>query len=95
MYVNIDRIDPTIREDVLECDREYGVIRRSINRQPGYMVDWELVDKAWRTAVDLHCADVKSKGLRRKSGELYICHPRTVMEELAKLRCKSSVLAAA
>lgn len=95
MYVNIDRIDPTIREEVLECDREYGVIRRSINRQPGYMVDWELVDKAWRTAVDLHCADVNSKGLRRKSGELYICHPRTVMEELAKLRCKSSVLAAA
>lgn len=95
MYVDIDHIDPSIRDEVLECDREYGVIRKSINKQPGYVVDWEMVDKAWKTAVDLHCKDVHSKNMRRKSGELYICHPRSVMEELAKLRCKSSVLAAA
>lgn len=95
MYVDIDRIDPSIQNEVLACDREYGVIRKSINRQPGYLVDWELVDKAWKTAVALHCSDVKSKKLRRKSGELYIYHPKAVMEELAKLRCKSSVLAAA
>ena len=46
MYINIDHIDASIQEEVLECDREYGVIRRSINKQPGYMVDWELVAKA-------------------------------------------------
>ena len=48
-----------------------------------------MVDKAWETAKQLH------QDSRRKSGELYICHPRSVMEELARLRCKSSILAAA
>ena len=94
-YLESLQINDSLHKDILECDREYHVIRKSINRQPGYVVDWELVDKAWEKAVSLHCRDVQSPTLRRKSGELYITHPRSVMEELAKLRCKSSVLAAA
>ena len=95
MFINAEQFHVSIRQEILECHREYEVIRKNINKQPGYVVDWELVDKAWLTAVELHCKDIQKNGLRRKSGELYICHPRAVMEELAKLRCKSSVLAAA
>lgn len=76
-------------QEVLECDRGYENICKTIKKQPGYVVDWQLVDKAWETAKKLH------SDTRRKSGELYIYHPRSVMEEVAKLRCKSSVLAAA
>lgn len=72
-----------------ECDRVYEKICKRIKKQSGYVVDWQLVDKAWATAKTLH------GDMRRKSGELYVTHPRSVMEELAKLRCKSSVLAAA
>lgn len=71
------------------CDHVYDSICKAIKKQPGYVVDWQLVDKAWATAKALH------RDMRRKSGELYVTHPRSVMEELAKLRCKSSVLAAA
>ena len=77
------------QQEVQECDRGYENICKTIKKQPGYVVDWVLVDKAWETAKRLH------SDTRRKSGELYIYHPRSVMEEVAKLRCKSSVLAAA
>lgn len=72
-----------------EQDKIYYSIRKSIRKQPGYIVDWPLVDKAWATAKERH-ADTF-----RQSEDPYIVHPRAVMEELANLRCKSSVLAAA
>lgn len=72
-----------------DCDKIYDKICKSIRKQRGYSVDWQLVNKAWDTAKKLH------GNTHRLSGELYVCHPRSVMEELARLRCKSSVLAAA
>lgn len=72
-----------------DCDQTYKAICKKLRKQSGYVVDWLLVDKAWNTCKALHGAQT------RKSGELYICHPRSVMEELARLRCKTSVLAAA
>lgn len=89
MHNNLLTMDPALELELGECDRVYDNICKAIKKQPGYVVDWQLVDKAWETAKRLHL------DTRRKSGELYICHPRSVMEELAKLRCKSSVLAAA
>lgn len=82
-------MDPALKQELEECDKVYDNICKTMKKQPGYVVDWQLVDKAWETAKRLHL------GTRRKSGELYVTHPRSVMEELAKLRCKSSVLAAA
>lgn len=82
-------MDPALKQELEACDRVYDNICKTIKKQPGYVVDWQLVDKAWETAKKLHL------NARRKSGELYVCHPRSVMEELARLRCKSSVLAAA
>ena len=93
MHDHRTEIDPALWPEIEECDKGYEIIRKTINRQPGYVVDWQLVDKAWETAKRLHC-DPRNNP-RRKSGELYIYHPRAVMEELARLRCKSSVLAAA
>ena len=78
-----------LKAELEEHSRIYEKICKSIRKQPGYVVDWQLVDKAWNTAMRLH------RTQRRQSGEPYIVHPRSVMEELAKLRCKSSVLAAA
>lgn len=89
MQNNLLSLDPALKEEMEEHDKIYDNICKTIRKQPGYVVDWQLVDKAWETAKNLHL------DTRRKSGELYICHPRSVMEELAKLRCKSSVLAAA
>lgn len=81
--------DVSLQKELDLHDRVYETICKTMRKQPGYVVDWQLVDKAWDTAKRFHLNQ------RRKSGELYICHPRTVMEELARLRCKSSVLAAA
>lgn len=89
MHNNLLTMDPALKLEMEEHDRIYDNICKTIRKQPGYVVDWQLVDKAWETAKNLH------RDTRRKSGELYICHPRSVMEELARLRCKSSVLAAA
>lgn len=89
MHNNLLSLDPALKQEMEEHDRIYDNICKTIRKQPGYVVDWQLVDKAWETAKNLHL------DTRRKSGELYICHPRSVMEELARLRCKSSVLAAA
>lgn len=85
----LQTIDPQREAYIEEQNRIYDSICKSIRKQPGYIVDWPLVNKAWATARDLHAEHV------RKSGEPYIIHPRAVMEELAHLRCKSSVLAAA
>lgn len=82
-------MDSSLKMDLEACDRVYDNICKTIKKQPGYVVDWSMVDKAWETAKRFH------GGTRRRSGELYVCHPRSVMEELARLRCKSSVLAAA
>lgn len=81
--------DKALLAELAGHDKIYESICKNMRRQPGYVVDWQLVDKAWETAKRFHL------DTRRKSGELYICHPRSVMEELARLRCKSSVLAAA
>ena len=77
------------QQELQECDQTYYAICRNMRKQSGYVVDWPLIDKAWDTCKKLH------GNQHRKSGELYICHPRSVMEELARLRCKTSVLAAA
>ena len=82
-------LNPALKRELEECDKAYETMCKTLKKQPGYVVDWPLVIKAWETAKKLHGAT------RRKSGELYVNHPRSVMEELAKLRCKSSVLAAA
>ena len=82
-------LNPALKRELEECDKAYETMCKTLKKQPGYVVDWPLVNKAWETAKKLHGAT------RRKSGELYVNHPRSVMEELAKLRCKSSVLAAA
>lgn len=63
--------------EIEECDRVYETICKMIRKQPGYVVDWQLIDKAWKTAKDLH------RDTCRKSGELYISHPRAVMEPIA------------
>lgn len=95
MFDNFEIFDIKIREKVEKCHQEYEAARKNINKQPGYVVDWELVDKAWKTAVLRHCSNENKDHWYRKSGDLYITHPKAVMEELARLRCKSSVLAAA
>ena len=82
-------LNPALKRELEECDKAYETMCKTLKKQPGYVVDWPLVNKAWETAKKLHGAT------RRRSGELYVNHPRSVMEELAKLRCKSSVLAAA
>lgn len=89
MHNNLFSMNPDLKREMDEHNRIYENICKTIRKQPGYVVDWQLVDKAWETARNLH------GDTRRKSGELYISHPRSVMEELARLRCKSSVLAAA
>ena len=73
--------DPALLAELAEHDKIYGHICKAMRKQPGYVVDWPLVDKAWDTAKRLHLDQ------RRKSGALYISHPRSVMEELARLRC--------
>ena len=95
MFGDFTIFDDRIREDIKKSHQEYEAARKNINKQPGYVVDWELVNKAWETAVKLHCGKDSEGHWYRKSGDLYITHPKAVMEELARLRCKSSVLAAA
>lgn len=95
MFGDYSIFDERIREDIKKCHQEYEAARKNINKQPGYIVDWELVNKAWETAVKLHCSKENEELWFRKTGDLYITHPKAVMEELARLRCKSSVLAAA
>ena len=95
MFGDFTIFDERIRGDIEKCHQEYEAARKNINKQPGYVVDWDLVNKAWETAVKLHCGKDSEKHWYRKSGDLYITHPKAVMEELARLRCKSSVLAAA
>lgn len=95
MFGDFSCFDQEIREQVKRCHQEYETARRNINKQPGYTVDWVLVDKAWKTAVQRHCGNENRGQWYRKSRDLYITHPKAVMEELSRLHCKSSVLAAA
>jgi len=82
-------VNPVPKQGLEEYDKAYDTVCRNIRRFSGYVVDWQLLDKAWDTAKRLHGNTL------RLSMDPYISHPLAVMEELAKLRCKSSVLAAA
>lgn len=89
--MNQKEIDMTpagkLEQEWKPCDHVYESVCKAIRKQPGYMVNWQLVDKAWSTAKVFH------HDMHSKSGELYVTHHRSVTEDLAKLRCKSSVLA--
>ena len=97
MFGDYKDLADEISKKVEKCHQEYEATRRRINKQPGYQVDWDLVDRAWETAVRRHCSNSNRENWYRyrKASDLYINHPRAVMEELARLRCKSGVLAAA
>lgn len=80
---------PSYQKELEDCSSIYTNIIRTIKKQPGYVVDFRLLDKAYQTARDLH------GDTRRRSGVLYLRHPLAVMEELSRLMCKTSILAAA
>ena len=75
--------------EVIECVDYFESTMKMIDRQTGYQVDYALLEKAFSIAESLH------RGVRRQSGELYITHPLAVMESLARVKCKVSILAAA
>jgi len=78
-----------LKKEFESHDKVFEGICKAIKKHPGYTVDWQLIYKAWAKSKELHF------DARRYSKELYICHPRSVMEDLSHLRCKSSLLAAA
>ena len=80
---------PNYESEVKECDDIFKSIIRFIKRQPNYDVDYVLVKNSYEKAKDLH------GNTRRHSGVLYLRHPLAVMESLAHLKCKTSILAAA
>lgn len=79
---------PSYESEVKECDDIFKSIMRFIKRQPNYDVDYVLVKNAYEKAKELH------GNTRRHSGVLYLRHPLAVMESLAHLKCKTSILAA-
>ena len=80
---------PSYEAEVKDCDRLFQTTLSLIRHQRGYVVDLPLLVRAYETAKSYH------GDTRRHSGVLYLRHPLAVMEELARLRCKTSVLAAA
>ena len=80
---------PSYDAEVKDCDRLFHTTLSLIKHQRGYVVDLPLLARAYETAKSCH------GDTRRHSGVLYLRHPLAVMEELARLRCKTSVLAAA
>ena len=82
-------LHPSYESEVADCNRMFQTMVSLIKRQKGYLVDLALLTKAYETAKAWH------GDTRRHSGVLYLRHPLAVMEELARLRCKTSVLAAA
>lgn len=82
-------IRPSYESEIKDCNDIFNSIIRNIKKQPGYEVDYPLLEKAYDTAKNLH-GDV-----RRHSGVLYLRHPLSVMESLSRLKCKTSILAAA
>lgn len=80
---------PSYESEIKDCNDIFNSIIRNIKKQAGYEVDYPLLQKAYDTAKRLH-GDV-----RRHSGVLYLRHPLAVMESLSRLKCKTSILAAA
>ena len=80
---------PSYESEVKACDDIFKSIIRFIKKQPEYDVDYVLVKNAYEKAKELH------GDTRRHSGVLYLRHPLAVMESLAHLQCKTSILAAA
>ena len=80
---------PSYEAEVKDCNRLFQTTLSLIRHQRGYVVDLPLLVRAYETAKSYH------GDTRRHSGVLYLRHPLAVMEELARLRCKTSVLAAA
>lgn len=89
MRNGLSTMDPALKLELEECDKIYNNICERIKEQADCIVDWQMLDKAWRTVKRLR------PNTRRKSGELYVCHPCFVMEEVAGRNCKTSLLAAA
>lgn len=84
-----DAPHPALKQQFYKCDRDYANLCKSIRKQKGYVVDWPLVDSAWEMVKQHHGTEL------RETGELALLHSQSVMAELAKLCCKSSVLASA
>ncbi len=80
---------PSYEKEVEECDSIFRNVVKTIEKYGGYVVDLSMLKKAYATAR------VSYGDRRRKSQVLYLRHPLAVMEELSRLRCKTSVLAAA
>ncbi len=80
---------PPREEEEKACRRIFDGILSAIDEEEGYTVNKDLLIRAYERARELHGDQ------RRKSGVLYLRHPLTAMESLARLHCKSSVLAAA
>ena len=76
-------------EQIKDCNYLFEKIVKTIQKTPGYVVDLILLRRAYELAREKH-GDV-----RRRSGDLYLQHPLSVMESLSRLMCKTSVLAAA
>lgn len=80
---------PAYEDEIKECNDSFKRILRYIKKQSGYEVDYPMLEKAYQTARELH------GDTRRHSGVLYLRHPLAVMESLSRLKCKTSILAAA
>ena len=80
---------PAYGDEIKECDDIFKNILRYIKKQSGYEVDYPLLEEAYETVKELH------GNTRRHSGVLYLRHPLAVMESLSRLKCKTSILAAA
>lgn len=80
---------PPYEDEIRSCDAIFKGIKKTIEKQRGYVVDIDLLTRAYEQAKYLH------HDTRRKNGELYLRHPLAVMEELSHLMCKTSILAAA
>ena len=79
---------PSYEDELAECRRIFDAIVKNISHQHP-SADTDLLEKAYNKAKELHGKT------RRHSGQLYLRHPLAVMETLARLMCKSSVLVAA
>lgn len=79
---------PSYETEVVACDTSFHDMLRKLKGQKGYAVDLAWIQKAYDKAKELH------GDTRRHSGVLYLRHPLAVAMTLAKLRCKTSVIAA-
>lgn len=92
MDIDIKRFPRDLRGEVLLCRKKYETFRRMVIRQPGYTVNWPLLEKAWGLSLLWHCTG----GVPRyRPQEVYVTHGRPILEKLTGLRCNTNILAAA